>query len=79
MENGGLHMDRKSISLEWVAAAGTLLLVAAVMVVDSQQARKEAAEQAVQARPEATQHEPVATADAAARLALEQVQNPVKP
>lgn len=71
-------MDRKSISLEWVAAAGTLLLVAAVMVVDSHQARKEA-EQAVQARPEATQHEPVAMADAAARLALEQVQHPVKP
>lgn len=72
-------MDRKSISLEWVAAAGTLLLVAAVMVVDSHQARKDAAEQSVQAQAQPTQHEPVAMADAAARLALEQVQNPVKP
>lgn len=72
-------MDRKSISLEWVAAAGTLLLVAAVMVVDSHQARNEAAEQAVRAQAQPAQHEPVAMADAAARLALEQVQNPVKP
>ena len=73
-------MNRKSISLEWVAAAGTLLLVAAVMVVDSHQARKDAAEQSVQAQQaQPAQHEPVAMADAAARLALEQVQNPVKP
>lgn len=72
-------MDRKSISLEWVGAAGTLLLVAAAMMVDAHQARKEAEQQAVQARPEASQHEPVAMADAAARLALEQVQHPVEP
>jgi hypothetical protein len=78
MENGGMHMDRKSISLEWVAAAGTVLLVAAVMVLDSRQAKKEP-QPAVQAQATAMQHEPVAMADAAARLALEQVQQPVKP
>jgi hypothetical protein len=62
-----------------MGAAGTLLLVAAVMLVDSHQARQEAAQSAL-ARTEATQpHEPVAMADAAARLALEQVQHPVKP
>ena len=72
-------MEDKAISKEWLGAAAMLLLVACAMVLDARIGSEQAIAEATAAQSAPTPHEPMALADAAARLALEKTQDAVKP